>query len=83
MRRMMAAMQKDGEEGEELPPIKVHLDLNPRHAVIKKLAETKDADPEKAALVAEQLHDNALLAAGLLEDPSSMVQRMYKLLEQV
>ncbi len=83
MRRMMAAMKKDGEEGAELPPVKVHLDLNPRHAIVKKLAETKDTDATKAGLIAEQLYDNAMLAAGLLEDPSAMVQRMYKLLEQV
>lgn len=83
MRRMMAAMKKDGEEGADLPPVKVHLDLNPRHAIIKKLAETKDTDADKAGLIAEQLYDNAMLAAGLLEDPSTMVQRMYKLLEQV
>jgi len=83
MRRMMAAMKKDGEEGEDLPPVKVHLELNPRHAIIKKLAETKDTEADKAGLIAAQLYDNAMLAAGLLEDPSTMVQRMYKLLEQV
>jgi molecular chaperone HtpG len=33
--------------------------------------------------VAEQILDNALIAAGLLEDPSSMVARIYKLLESV
>ncbi len=82
MRQMMKAMKPEG-EGAEAPPMQVHLELNPRHAVIKKLSETKDANAEKAVLMAEQLHDNALLAAGLLEDPSTMVQRLYKLLEQV
>ncbi|MCF3650894.1 molecular chaperone HtpG [Synoicihabitans lomoniglobus] len=82
MRAMMKAMKKDG-EGEEAPPLKVNLELNPRHAVIKKLSGAKDTEGEKAGLIAEQLFDNAMLAAGLLEDPTKMVQRLYKLLEQV
>lgn len=82
MRQMMKSMKPDGDDA-EAPPVQVHLELNPRHAVIKKLSEIKDADEGKAVLMAEQLHDNALLAAGLLEDPSTMVQRLYKLLEQV
>ena len=82
MRAMMKAMKKDG-EGEEAPPLKVNLELNPRHGVIKKLSAAKDTEGEKAGLIAEQLFDNAMLAAGLLEDPSTMVQRLYKLLEQV
>ena len=82
MRAMMKAMQKDG-DGPAAPAIKVNLELNPRHAVIKKLSASKDTSGEKAGLIAEQLFDNAMLAAGLLEDPSTMVQRLYKLLEQV
>ncbi|HEY0947476.1 MAG TPA: molecular chaperone HtpG [Opitutaceae bacterium] len=80
MRRMMKAMNK---EGAESTPLRVNLEINPRSAVIKRLAATRTSAPEKATLVAEQLLDNALIAAGLLEDPTKMVQRLYKLLEQV
>lgn len=80
MRRMMRAMKKPGEADE---PVKVNLEINPRHAVIKKLATMRTADADKAELVAEQLLDNALIAAGLLEDPSRMVARLNKLLESV
>lgn len=80
MRRMMKAMRKPGEADE---PVKVNLEINPRHAVIKKLHAMRDADADKAELVAEQLLDNALIAAGLLEDPSRMVARLNKLLESV
>jgi TNF receptor-associated protein 1 len=80
LRRMMKAMRK-GEGADE--PVKVNLEINPRHAVIKKLAATRAADAERAELVAEQLLDNALLAAGLLEDPTRMVARLNKLLENV
>lgn len=80
MRRMMKAMKKPGEADE---PVKVNLEINPRHAVIKKLHAMRGTDADKAELVAEQLLDNALIAAGLLEDPSRMVARLNKLLESV
>ena len=79
MRRMMKAMNKDGAE----TPLRVNLEINPRHPVIKRLNTTREADPEKAKLVAEQVLDNALISAGLLEDPTKMVARLYKLLESV
>jgi TNF receptor-associated protein 1 len=49
--------------------------------VIKRLAATRETAPERAVLVAEQLLDNSLLAAGLLDDPTKMVTRLYKILE--
>lgn len=79
MRRMMKAMNKDGAD----TPVKVNLEINPRHAVIKHLAAAKTSSPEKAALIAEQILDNSLISAGLFEDPSKMVARLYKLLETV
>jgi molecular chaperone HtpG len=79
MRRMMKAMNKDGADA----PVKVNLEINPRHAVIKHLAAAKVSSPEKAALIAEQILDNSLISAGLFEDPSKMVARLYKLLETV
>jgi len=79
MRRMMKAMNKDGADS----PLRVNLEINPRHAVIKHLAAAQTASPEKAALVAEQILDNALIGAGLLEDTTKMVARIYKLLETV
>ena len=79
MRRMMKAMNRDGAD----TPLRVNLEFNPRHAVLKRLFETHTANPDRARLVAEQLLDNALIAAGLLEDPTSMVTRLNKLLESV
>jgi molecular chaperone HtpG len=79
MRRMMKAMNKDGAD----TPLRVNLEINPRHAVIKRLAAAQTTAPEKAGLVAQQILDNALIAAGLLEDPTQMVARIYKLLETV
>ncbi|MFT3867952.1 MAG: molecular chaperone HtpG [Nibricoccus sp.] len=79
MRRMMKAMNKDGAN----TPLRVNLEINSRHAVIKRLAAAQTASPEKAALIAEQILDNALISAGLLEDATAMVKRLYKLLETV
>ncbi len=79
MRRMMKAMNKDGAE----TPLRINLEINPRHPVIQRLAAAHTASPEKAGLVADQILDNALIAAGLLEDPTQMVARIYKLLETV
>ena len=78
MRRMMKALKKDAPE----EPVKVSLEINPRHAVIKRLHGIRSANTDRATLVAEQILDNALIAAGLFEDPSKMVARLYKLLEQ-
>lgn len=79
MRRMMKAMDKDGAD----TPQKVNLEINPRSAVMKRLFETHTASPDKAKLVAEQILDNALISAGMLEDAAPMVARLYKLLESV
>ncbi len=79
MRRMMKAMNKDGAD----MPQRVNLEINPRSAVMKRLFETHTAAPEKAKLVAEQILDNALISAGMLEDATPMVARLYKLLESV
>jgi TNF receptor-associated protein 1 len=79
MRRMMKAMNREGAD----TPLRVNLEINPRHAVIKRLFELHTAQPDKAKLVAEQLLDNALIGAGLLDDATAMVTRLNKLLESV
>jgi molecular chaperone HtpG len=79
MRRMMKAMNRESSAS----PLRVNLEINPRHAVIKRLFETHTANPDRAKLVAEQLLDNALISAGLLDDATAMVARLNKLLESV
>jgi molecular chaperone HtpG len=80
MRRLMKAMKT--EDAGDTPP-RVEFQINPRHPVIKHLAAVRETKPEVAKLVAEQILDNALIAAGLLDDPQKMVARIYKLLEGV
>jgi TNF receptor-associated protein 1 len=77
MRQMMKAMDENFKD-----EIKVELEINPRHPLVKKLAETKDSNPGLARLVALQLLDNSLISAGLLEDARDTVSRMNTLMEK-
>ncbi len=77
MRQMMKAMDENFKD-----EIKVELEINPRHPLIKKLSEAMEANPELAKLVALQLLDNSLIAAGLLEDARDTVKRMNTLMEK-
>ena len=58
------------------------LEINPRHELIKRLADLRHKDEAFARLAAEQIFDNALISAGLLEDSRNMVNRMYQILER-
>lgn len=78
MRQMMAAMNPN----EELPPIKVEVEINPRHELIHQLAAVQEENPDLAKLVAGQLFDNALLSAGLLEDRTDLIERNFRLMEE-
>jgi len=78
MRRMMKAMKQDMNTQNS-----VNLEINPGHELIKNLSALKDKDADTAKLVTEQILDNALIAAGYLEDPREMVSRVYKILEHV
>ncbi|MDF1657806.1 MAG: molecular chaperone HtpG [Verrucomicrobiales bacterium] len=78
MRQMMQAMNPD----EPLPPVSVEMEINAHHPLIHSLAEARESNPELAKLVAGQLYDQALLAAGLLDDRTSLVDRGFQLMEQ-
>merc|ERR550519_3037186 len=57
-------------------------ELNPAHPLIKKLNHLRDSNPQLAILVTEQLFANAMVSAGLVEDPRTMLKSMNSLLEQ-
>jgi TNF receptor-associated protein 1 len=80
MRRMMKAMKQDGPE---LPPARQDLEINPAHPILARLEAMRQKDPALAGSVAEQILDNARVAAGLLEDPRAMLTRLNSLLEKV
>jgi molecular chaperone HtpG len=75
MRRMFQAMNPDGPSH-----VDVKLEVNPRHDLIKRLAATREANPELAKLVATQLFESSLLAAGLLDSEMPLVNRGYEIM---
>lgn len=77
MRAMMQSM------GQEMPTSKATLEINPRHKVMHGLHSLIESDEDTASLVAQQLTDNALLAAGLLENPHQMASRMNELISKL
>jgi molecular chaperone HtpG len=80
MRRILKAMKK---EGAPEPEVKFDLEINPRHPVITRLDQMRASNPQLAEKVAEQIFDNARVAAGVLEDPRAMLKRLNELLENV
>ena len=79
MRRMMQQMNPDAPEMEA----KVVLHINPRHGLIKNLASLRDSDPDLAKNIADQIFDNTLVEAGILEDPKKLLGRVYELMEKL
>lgn len=77
MRAMMKAMNQ------EVGASKVVLEINASSPMIRHLNSVRTAQPELAKVVAAQVMDNALLAAGLLDDPRRMVDRLNGLLGQL
>jgi molecular chaperone HtpG len=68
----------------ELPPApKPDLEVNPDHPLVISLEKMRHTDAELAKEVAEQINDQALAAANLLEDPRGMLGRMTGLLEKL
>jgi len=55
------------------------LEINPAHPILAKLATLPAEDP-RAALVIEQLYEDALLIEGLHPDPASMIARIQDLM---
>ena len=85
MRRMMKMVDQTNQQASTALPPQV-LEINPDHAIIKTLAEVSkqadNADAQAVAkLVAEQVLDNALIAAGLVDDPRAMLPRLNSILE--
>jgi molecular chaperone HtpG len=80
MRRILKAMKQDGPNP---AAVKHDFEINPAHPIISRLDAMRPKDSALAASVAEQILDNARVAAGLLEDPRAMLTRLNQLLEKM
>lgn len=65
---------------EHLVYFKPHVHVNLTHPLVKSMYKMRKTDKETAAILAEQIYDNALITAGLVKDSSRMVGRLNKLL---
>lgn len=80
MRRMMRIVEtQEGGQG-AMPLPKQTVEINPDHEIILGIHVLKDADPTLAKVLAEQVLDNCLVAAGLLDDGRSMLPRLNDLM---
>ena len=73
MQRILASM------GQDMPEVKPIFELNPEHALVKRLHG--ESDDARFADLAEILFDQAVLAeGGHLKNPAAFVKRMNKML---
>ncbi|GKY92442.1 hypothetical protein MPSEU_000214700 [Mayamaea pseudoterrestris] len=80
MRRMMRLVDTSEGSRDGIPLPKQNVEINPKHAVIVGIYELKATEPTLAKVLAEQVYDNCLVAAGLLDDSRSMLPRLNDLL---
>jgi len=76
-RRMMKFM----DPGRTPPLPRQQLEINPAHEIFVNLNELRKSNLEFAVLVANQIFDNALIAAGLLDDARGMIPRLNQILK--
>lgn len=77
MQRMMQLMNKDSNDAG--PSV---LEINASHPMIKRLDEARKNEDTFAKIAAEQIFENAQIAAGLIVDPRGMVKRLNEILER-
>jgi molecular chaperone HtpG len=80
MERVMRAARQDGDFAQFAGK---NLEINPRHELIIRLDQLREEDPEFGGSIVEQIHDNALLQAGLPVEPRAMVARSYRILARL
>lgn len=79
MQKMMKAMNQN------MPGVSKHaLEVNMNHPITKKLFELKKNNSDDPFLqhAVEHLYDTAKAAAGLIEDPRTLVNRNYEILQK-
>jgi molecular chaperone HtpG len=77
MRRMLKAMGQDEGKENDAPD----LEINPDHPIIVRLNTIRGENADLASQIASQVFDNAMVGAGLMEDPRTMLTRLNALLE--
>jgi len=81
VRRLMKMVHHSDTGADETHFSKQKLEINPNHPIMEKLVLIKDEQPELAKLVAEQIFDNALIAADIMDNPRTMLGRINQIIE--
>lgn len=79
VRKLMKFVEQGNSSMRELS--KQKLEINPTHSIFANLLSSKDSNPELSKLVIEQVYDNALIAADMLDNPRTMLTRINTILE--
>lgn len=80
MRRLMRMVDTAEGNSDGIPLPKQHVEINPKHQVIVGIYDMIDKEPTLARVLAEQVYDNCLVAAGLMDDSRSMLPRLNDIL---
>lgn len=62
--------------------VNLTMEINPKNGLIKSLHNLQKTNPDLAKDISEQLLDNSLVSAGLIEDPRLVLSNLNKLLEK-
>ncbi|XP_072170714.1 heat shock protein 75 kDa, mitochondrial-like [Diadema setosum] len=81
-RHFLRTAMKNRSEEEKMQLLQPTLELNGSHPIVKKLYNLKTSDPDLAKMLAEQIYDNGMIAAGLVEDPRPMLNRLHAFMEK-
>lgn len=80
VRRMMRLVDTQDGSRDFVPLPKQHVEINPSHPVIVGIHDAIKKEPVLAKVLAEQVYDNCLIAAGLLDDGRTMLPRINDIL---
>ncbi|KJP84910.1 hypothetical protein AK88_05459 [Plasmodium fragile] len=82
LRKVMKATMKNSsfQDNNMLHNLPATLELNPSHTIVTSIFHLKNTNQEVAKLLVQQLYDNACIAAGILEDPRSLLTKLNELL---
>merc|ERR1712127_363793 len=76
----MVETQEGATSSGGMPLPKQTVKINPNHEIIVGIHGLKETDPELAKVLAEQVLDNCLVAAGLMDDGRAMLPRLNDLM---
>lgn len=80
MRKMMKSLMA-GKENDGMGNIPMTLELSPEHHIVTTLHTIRESNEPVARIAVEQLFDNACIAAGVLDEPRTLLTRLNKVLE--